>query len=91
MQFMATITFDPERHTEIERLLPAEQVRVRELQQQGRLETLWVPDGAGPPSNLWVVFNGESEAAVREAVKSLPLYPHMRVDLTPLRRLEARG
>ena len=90
MQFMASITFDPAHHAEIERTVPAEQARVRELQQQGVLHALYVPDGAGAPGNVWVVFNGQSQAAVQQALESLPLYPYMHVELTPLRALEAR-
>jgi muconolactone delta-isomerase len=90
MQFMASIMFDPARQAEIERVLPAEQVRVRELQQQGVLDALYVPDGIGAPAALWVVFNGQSREAVERVLQSLPLYPYMQVELTPLRRLEAR-
>jgi muconolactone delta-isomerase len=91
MRFMASITFDPARHAEIERRVPAEQVRVRELQQEGVLESLYIPESTGAPSNVWVVFNGQSRAAVQQALESLPLYPYMRVELTLLRRLEARA
>ena len=91
MQFMASITFDPADQTEIERRVPEEQARVRELQQQGVLKALYIPDGAGAPANLWVIFEGDSQAAVQQALESLPLYPYMRVELAPLRRLEARA
>ena len=91
MQFMASIAFDREHGAEIARALPAEQVRVRELQQQGVLETLYIPDGSGPPTQLWVVFNGTSTETVREAMQTLPLYPYMTVQLTSLRELEVRN
>jgi haloalkane dehalogenase len=39
---------------------------------------------------VWVVFNGESQAAVQQALESLPLYLCMHVELVPLRLLEAR-
>jgi muconolactone delta-isomerase len=90
MQFMASITLDSTRRAEIERVLPAEQARVRDLQQQGVLKALYLPDGAGPPANLWVVFDGESRAAVQQVLEDLPLYPYMRLELTPLRPVEAR-
>lgn len=89
MQFMATISFDTARRAEVEQALPAEQARVRELQQQGVLETLYVPDGSGAPAGLWVVFNGESRDAVEHIIQSLPLYPYMQLELTPLRSLQA--
>ena len=91
MQFMATITFDPAHQTEVEQHVPAEQVRVRELQHQGVLESLYIPVGAGAPSTLWAVFSGESPAGVQRALESLPLYPYMQVHLTPLRQVEARA
>ena len=91
MHFMASIRFDPADHAEIERRVPEEQARVRELQQQGLLKALYIPDGAGAPANLWVIFESDSQAAVQQALESLPLYPYMRVELTPLRRLEARA
>lgn len=88
MQFMASISLDTARRDEIEQALPFEQVRVRELQQQGVLNALYVPDGSGAPAGLWAVFNGTSRAAVQTVLESLPLYPYMQVDLTPLRSLE---
>ncbi|HLZ31913.1 MAG TPA: muconolactone Delta-isomerase family protein [Chloroflexota bacterium] len=88
---MATISFDTTRRAEVELALPAEQARVRELQQQGVLDTLYVPDGSGAPAGLWVVFNGESRDAVEHIIQSLPLYPYMRLVLTPLRSLQAAG
>ena len=89
MQFMASILLDTARRSEVERTLPAEQARVRELQQQGVLDALYVPDGAGAPAGLWVVFNGESRDAVEHIIQSLPLYPYMQLELTPLRNLQA--
>ena len=91
MQFMASIRFNPADHAEIDRRVPEEQTRVRELQQQGVLTALYIPDGAGAPANLWVIFDGDSQAAVQQVLESLPLYPYMRVELVPLRRLEARA
>jgi muconolactone delta-isomerase len=91
MQFMASITFDPADQAQIERRVPEEQTRVRELQQRGMLNALYIPDGTGAPANLWVIFEGDSQAAVQQVVESLPLYPYMHVDLTPLRRLDVRA
>ena len=85
---MASISFDLNHRTEIERGMPAEQARVRELQQEGVLDTLYVPESAGAPGGVWVVFNGDSRESVERVVASLPLYPHMRVELTQLRSLQ---
>jgi len=38
MQFMATISFDTARRAEVDQALPAEQARVRELQQLRSLQ-----------------------------------------------------
>jgi muconolactone delta-isomerase len=89
MQFMASITLDTaRRRSEVERALPDEQVRVRELMQQGVLSTLYVPDGAGAPDRLWAVFTGDSQHAVQRVLESLPLYPYMQLELVPLRDLQ---
>ncbi len=88
MQFMASILLDTARRSEVERTLPAEQARVRELQQQGVLDALYVPDGSGAPDGLWAIFNGESREAVQRVIESLPLYPYMQLELTPLRSLQ---
>jgi muconolactone delta-isomerase len=86
MQFMASISFDIARLGEVEHLLLAEQARVRELRQQGVLDALYVSDGSGTPTGLWLVFNGDSRDSVQKVIESLPLYPYMQLDLTPLRR-----
>jgi muconolactone delta-isomerase len=91
MQFMASISLDLARRAEIERLLPAESARVRELQQQHVMDALYVPETNGAPGTLWAIFRGSSREAVEDALESLPLYPYMRVELTPLRSLEARS
>jgi muconolactone delta-isomerase len=91
MQFMASISLDLGRRAEIERTLPAEQAAVRRLQQQGVLDALYLPDGASAPAGLWAVLNGESQAVVRHLLESLPLYPYMQIELTPLRPLEVRA
>jgi muconolactone delta-isomerase len=89
MQFIATISLDTARRSEVERLIPAESERVRELQQQGVLDALYVAAGSGAPATVWVVFNGDSRDAVQRVIEDLPLYPYMQVDLIPLRSLQA--
>ena len=87
MQFMASISFDPDHRAEVVQGLPAEQARVRQLQEQGVLETLYVPDGNSAPKGVWVVFRADSRETAERAIASLPLYPYMQVELTPLREL----
>jgi muconolactone delta-isomerase len=91
VQFMASISLDHQRRAEIEQLVPAEAARVRELQHEGVMKALYLPDGNGAPGSLWAIFSGESSDFVQRALESLPLYPYMHVELTPLRSVEARA
>jgi hypothetical protein len=49
---------------------------------------LYVPDGSGAPDGLWAIFNGNSRDSVQRVIESLPLYPYMQLELTPLRDLQ---
>ena len=88
MQFMASISLDRRHRAEIEQLVPAETARVRELQHQGVMKALYLPDGNSAPSSLWAVFSGDSSDFVQRTLESLPLYPYMHVELTRLRSVE---
>jgi muconolactone delta-isomerase len=88
MQFLATISLDLTRRSEVERVLPAETARVRELLQSGQMNALYIPEGTGAPASLWCVFSGDSPESVESILESLPLYPFMRIELTRLRSLE---
>jgi muconolactone delta-isomerase len=88
MQFLASISLDLTRRSEIDRALPAETARVRELLQSGLMNALYIPEGTGAPASLWGVFSGDSRESVEGVLESLPLYPFMRVELTQLRSLE---
>jgi muconolactone delta-isomerase len=88
MQFLASISLDLTRRSEVERALPAETARVRELMQNGQMHALYIPDGTGAPGSLWAVFNGDSRESVERVLESLPLHPYMRIELTQLRSLE---
>jgi muconolactone delta-isomerase len=88
MQFLASISLDPTRRSEIERAIPAETARVRELMQSGQMLALYIPEGRGAPASLWGVFSGDSRESVQSVLESLPLHRYMRVELTQLRSLE---
>jgi muconolactone delta-isomerase len=88
MQFLASISLDLTRRSEVERGLPAETARVRELMQSGQMHALYIPEGSGAPASLWGVFSGDSRERVEGLLESLPLYPYMRIELTQLRSLE---
>jgi len=63
-------------------LIPAQQARESELREQGIVESLHISfDG----STGWIVMQGASEAEVRQALASLPLFPYMDTDMTLLR------
>jgi len=88
MPYLASISLDLTRRSEVERALPAETVRVRELMQSGHINALYIPEGTGAPGSLWGVFSADSRESVEKLLASLPLYPYMRVELTRLRSLE---
>jgi len=88
MQFLASISLDLTRRSEVDHALPAEAARVRELMQSGQLNALYIPEGTGAPASLWGVFSGDSRNSVESVLQSLPLYPFMRIELTQLRSLE---
>jgi muconolactone delta-isomerase len=88
MLFFASISLDPTRRSEVERILPAETARVQELMQSGQMHALYIPEGTTAPSSLWAVFSGDSREIVESVIESLPLYPYMRLELTQLRSLE---
>jgi muconolactone delta-isomerase len=89
MQFLAAISLNLARRSEVERALPAETARVRELMQNGQMHALYIPEGTGAPTSLWGVFSGDSRESVEALLESLPLYPFMRIELTQLRSLES--
>ena len=88
MQFLASISLDLTRQSEVEHAIPAETARVRELMQSGQMNALYIPEGGGAPASLWAVFSGDSREGVERVLESLPLYPYMRIELTRLRSLE---
>jgi muconolactone delta-isomerase len=88
MQFLASISLDLTRRSEVQRALPAETARVHELMQSGHMNALYIPEGSGAPGSLWGVFSGDSRESVERILESLPLYPYMRIELTQLRSLE---
>jgi muconolactone delta-isomerase len=55
--------------------------RARELAGQGHLVRLWVPPGQGRTLGLW---RAQDPADIQAILESLPLYPWMTVQTTPL-------
>ncbi len=81
MRFLATETFKAPPTAEVQALIPAEQARVKELTEQGLIAAVYI---AADQSSAWAVWNVDSEAALEEAHKTLPLHPHMNSESTVL-------
>jgi len=78
---MVHFQFNPADAAKIAPLIPAEQARIGELREAGTVEALYL---AGNRAQGWLVLQGESEAAIAEALASLPLHPYMTATSTPL-------
>ncbi len=74
MRFLTKETFKAAPTPEVQALMPAEMAKVKELTDQGILETVYT---AADMSAAWLVWNVESEEALNEAHNSLPLHPFM--------------
>lgn len=72
--------FDPIRVDDLKRV---ERDRAQELQQQGKWRHLWRI--AGQYSNI-SIFDVESPQELHDLVSTLPLFPFMAIDVTPLCR-----
>ncbi len=69
--------------TELDRLRKAESARAARLAAAGTLVRLWRTDEPGWRNlGLW---RADSEAALHEAIASLPLSPYMEIVCRPLR------
>ena len=62
-------------------LIPKEQTHIKALMEKGIVEALYV--SADRP-HVWIVMQGESEEQILQALQSLPLYPYMLPEITPL-------
>lgn len=81
MRFMLTATWKQPPNEEIMALVPAEEARVRELEQQGIQESLYL---AADQSAVWGIWNCASQDALQETLQTLPLYPFLNIDVAPL-------
>jgi muconolactone D-isomerase len=68
----------PERR---DQLVAAEAVRARELAAAGAIFRLWRVPGRWSNVGIW---RGADATALHEALSSLPLYPWLDIDVTPL-------
>lgn len=76
--------------TEKERaaLLPAEQVHVKELMEQGVVEAGYL---AADRSGAWMVVQGESGDHIQQVLRGLPFYPFIVPEVTPLQDVAPQG
>ena len=85
MNCLVAVSFVQGRQDAIAAQMPAEQAHVRALMERGTIKTLHI---AADRSRLWLVVQGESQEQIRQTMSSLPLYPYMQLELTPLLELE---
>ena len=69
--------------SKISKLKAEEKIFSQKLQEQGKWRHIWRL--AGEYSNF-SIFDVESNEELHEILMSLPLYPYMKVDVTPLLR-----
>ncbi|MGZ3646699.1 MAG: muconolactone Delta-isomerase family protein [Ktedonobacteraceae bacterium] len=80
MKFMVSTAF---RGSTEERnaLIPQEQAHIRALREKGIVEALYI--SADHPY-VWIAMQGESKEFIQQTLQSLPLYPYMQPEITPL-------
>jgi muconolactone delta-isomerase len=81
MRSLVTVSFVQGQEEAIAARMAAEQAHVRELMEQGVIETINI---ATDRSRVWLVMQGESLDQVRQALTAFPLYPYMQLEVTPL-------
>ena len=81
MRFLVKEMFSAPPTKEVLELIPAEQARGKELAEQGVVETHYA---AADNSAMWFVWNCESQAALEEIHKTLPLHDYLQSDITLL-------
>ncbi|MOA14681.1 Muconolactone Delta-isomerase [compost metagenome] len=64
-----------------EQLRQGEHARVFEFIKTGKLRRIWRPVGTADTCCLW---EADSLEELHAAVRSLPLYPYMKLSITPL-------
>jgi len=81
MRFLTKESFKAQPTAEVMALIPAEQARVRELTEQGLIEAVYV---AADNSSAWLVWNCESQEALDELHKTLPMHDYFASNITLL-------
>ena len=81
MRWMIDITFKPGSGPEMAPLVPREQEHIKELRERGVVEQLYISQQR---EHVWLVMQGESQDAVEQELRALPLYPYMNFQILPL-------
>lgn len=81
MRFMLTFTWKQPPNDEIMAIIPAEAARYGELVEQGIAEEA---NNAADRSTFWAIWHRESLDDVDAALKTLPLYDYVNVQVSPL-------
>jgi muconolactone delta-isomerase len=66
---------------EVRGLIPAEQAAMKELMKQGVVEAMYV---SADSSTAWVVWDIESQNALEEVHRTLPLHDYLNSDIALL-------
>ena len=81
MRFLTKESFRGQPTPEVMSRIPAEQARVGELAQQGVVEAAYA---AADGSAMWLIWDCESQDALAEFHKTLPMHDDLVSDVTPL-------
>ena len=79
--YFVSVGFVQGQQEAIASLMPAEQAHVRGLMEKGVVEAGY---RSVDRSRSWMVLQGESPDHILQVLTSLPLYPFMELELTPL-------
>ncbi len=86
MEFLLEIQIDLPHDLSAEeqsKLIDAERVRGRELAQEGVIRAIWRVPGRFANRAIW---SARDATELHSAITSLPLWPYIRVNVTPLAR-----
>ncbi|MBA2678115.1 MAG: hypothetical protein H0U76_06955 [Ktedonobacteraceae bacterium] len=81
MKWIADITFKPGSGPEMAPLVSKEQEHIKELRERGVVEQLYI---AEKRDHVWIIMQGESQDAVEQELRALPLYPYMNLQVLSL-------
>lgn len=80
MKFMVSAGFQGSSE-ERNALIPQEQAHIKALREKGIVEALYI--SADHPY-VWIIMQCESKEFILQTLQSLPLYPYMQPEITPL-------